>query len=267
MGEDSEEQKIYIALFAIIFLALLPPSTALSGSDWDSSSYDFQDKRQEAISSPSGDADPPPAPPQSVSASDGEYNDKIRITWSVVFNAVEYKIFRATSDGGTKTLIGSTGDTTWDDFDCTLGQIYYYWIRASNGSKNSGFSPHDTGYRGDIPNQDCIPDENTLCLNNERFKVQVAWESEQGGAGNGHAVPYGSDDSGMFWFFSSGNLEMLVKVLNGCGYNDRFWVFFAATTDQEFAVTVTEFLLVFTKIEGPTLLPVCRSRPDRHRPL
>ena len=49
-------------------------------------------------------------------------------------------------------------------------------------------------------------------------------------------------DSGLFYFFSENNLEMLLKVLNGCGVNNRYWVFFAATTNVEFAVVVTDTL-------------------------
>ena len=33
---------------------------------------------------------------------------------------------------------------------------------------------------------------------------------------------------------------MLVKVLNGCGTNNRFWVFFSAGTNVGFSVTVRD---------------------------
>ena len=33
---------------------------------------------------------------------------------------------------------------------------------------------------------------------------------------------------------------MLVKVLDGCGINDRFWVYAAATTDVEYTLEVTD---------------------------
>jgi len=32
----------------------------------------------------------------------------------------------------------------------------------------------------------------------------------------------------------------MVKVLDGCGVNDRFWVFHAATTSVEYTLTVTD---------------------------
>lgn len=86
----------------------------------------------------------------------------------------------------------------------------------------------------------CVASERNLCLNGGRFKVEVAWRTATSN-GNGTAVPIPSaPDSGLFYFFGPSNLEMLIKVLNGCGLNNRYWVFFAATTNVEFTVTVTD---------------------------
>jgi hypothetical protein len=35
---------------------------------------------------------------------------------------------------------------------------------------------------------------------------------------------------------------VLVKVLDGCGVNDHYWVFLAATTDVGYELTVTDTL-------------------------
>ena len=56
----------------------------------------------------------------------------------------------------------------------------------------------------------------------------------------GRVVPFGSDDSGLFYFFNPDNWELLVKVLDGCGVNGHWWVFFAATTNVEFELRVTD---------------------------
>ena len=82
--------------------------------------------------------------------------------------------------------------------------------------------------------------ETHLCLNDERFKVEVEWMNDKGEEGTGHVVDFSSDDSGLFWFFSPSNWEMMVKVLDGCGLNDHFWVFAAATTNVEYTLTVTD---------------------------
>ncbi|HNZ96420.1 MAG TPA: hypothetical protein PKM64_04410, partial [Thermoanaerobaculia bacterium] len=42
------------------------------------------------------------------------------------------------------------------------------------------------------------------------------------------------------WFFDAANLEMLVKVLDGCGINGHYWVFAAAATDVEYELTVRD---------------------------
>ena len=86
----------------------------------------------------------------------------------------------------------------------------------------------------------CRPDAMNICLNSERFRVEVEWTDFVGESGSARVVPFGSDDSGLFYFFSPNNWEMLVKVLDGCDINDRFWVFSAATTNVEYTLRVTD---------------------------
>jgi hypothetical protein len=93
----------------------------------------------------------------------------------------------------------------------------------------------------------CAPDANTMCLNNGRFKVEVTWNDHHGATGPGMVAPCGTDDSGLFYFFNEDNWEMLFKVLNGCNYNNHYWVYFAATTDVGFNVRVTDTMTGFTK--------------------
>ncbi len=85
----------------------------------------------------------------------------------------------------------------------------------------------------------CVPTEDAACLNRGRFRVEVDWETSDL-EGRAQVVPVDSDDSGLLWFFDSDNWEMLVKVLDGCEFNDRFWVFGAATTDVGFDLRVTD---------------------------
>jgi len=87
---------------------------------------------------------------------------------------------------------------------------------------------------------DCTPSATNMCLNESRFQVEVSWRDFQGNTGSGTVVEYGSDDSGLFWFFDEDNWEMLIKVLNGCGVNNRYWVFSAATTNVEYTLRVTD---------------------------
>ncbi len=88
--------------------------------------------------------------PLSVSASDGDYADKIGITWDAVRNATQYRVYRSSIDSfGTATQIGTTARGYYfdedDAFETTAGS-YYYWIQAEN---DFGFGPEslsDHGY-------------------------------------------------------------------------------------------------------------------------
>jgi CSLREA domain-containing protein len=85
----------------------------------------------------------------------------------------------------------------------------------------------------------CQPDENTLCLGaGDRFQVTVRWTA-QGKSETGKAVPLRLD-SGAFWFFDPANVELTVKVLDGCSLNGKFWVFLTGLTDVGVEVTVED---------------------------
>ncbi|MCP3960710.1 MAG: hypothetical protein GY719_22935 [bacterium] len=97
------------------------------------------------------------------------------------------------------------------------------------------------GDRDGIPDE-CTPscsDPNNLCLNQERFRVEVSWRDFADNTGAGSAIPL-TGETGYFWFFDPDNVEVVIKVLDGCGFNDRFWVFAAGLTNVEVELTVTE---------------------------
>ncbi len=90
----------------------------------------------------------------------------------------------------------------------------------------------------------CTTDTTALCIA-DRFKVQTSYHTSQGGGLSGAACPLGLtqfhvDAGGLFYFFDYGNPEMLLKVLDGCSVNGKFWVFYSATTNVGFTVTVTD---------------------------
>ncbi|MEM1180153.1 MAG: spondin domain-containing protein [Acidobacteriota bacterium] len=85
----------------------------------------------------------------------------------------------------------------------------------------------------------CFDGPRGLCLNQERFQVTVEWETPDGTTGRGVAVE-GTADSGFFYFFNDDNIELDIKVLNGCDINNYYWVFAAGTTDVGVDITVTD---------------------------
>jgi hypothetical protein len=111
----------------------------------------------------------------------------------------------------------------------------------------------------------CMADATTLCLDDQpgdgRFKIQVSYQTTQGGgqSGFGTAIPLASlgvRHGGLFWFFSPDNPEMLVKILNGCALTSKFWVFYSAGTNVGLTTTVTDIRSGTVKIySNPDLTP------------
>jgi hypothetical protein len=83
------------------------------------------------------------------------------------------------------------------------------------------------------------PANHALCLGPQgRYRVSVEWTAP---GDSGPGTPVGlTADTGAFWFFDSGNLELLVKVLDGCALNAHHWVFAAGLTDVATLLTVED---------------------------
>ncbi|MBN2505616.1 MAG: hypothetical protein JXQ71_02870 [Verrucomicrobia bacterium] len=94
----------------------------------------------------------PPLPaPSAVSATDGAYTNRIAVSWSSVTGATHYRVYRSTS-ASSATAAAITGwqtATTYDDTGASVGERYYYWVKAaasSGGYRASGFGASDSGY-------------------------------------------------------------------------------------------------------------------------
>jgi len=86
----------------------------------------------------------------------------------------------------------------------------------------------------------CSPSGTVMCLNNGRFRVQAFYETVTS-SGAAATVPITSD-TGYVWFFSSNNVESVVKVVNGCALNSRYWVFAGGLTNVQVTFTITDTL-------------------------
>lgn len=86
----------------------------------------------------------------------------------------------------------------------------------------------------------CEADGDTLCLNDERFRVEARWRTPDGQSGVGQARGL-TDETGTFWFFNANNVEVVIKVLAGCfdPFN-HYWVFAAGLTNVEVTLTVVD---------------------------
>lgn len=104
----------------------------------------------------SGTPNPNMPAPGGVSASDGTYSDKVRVTWNAVTPpsgtaaVTEYKLYRALStisDPELATLIATITAPTvqYDDTTAVAGTTYNYWVVATNGTQTSNFGGPDVG--------------------------------------------------------------------------------------------------------------------------
>ncbi len=123
----------------------------------------------------------PPAAPAWVSASDGSYKGKVRVTWQAVNNSDSYQVWRWISDDlslAKKLKSGVTAEC-FDDLAVTAGTMYHYWVRSVNSSGISEFSVSNAGYPENIfqpTNCPLFPPENvTASKGLYSGRVLVEW--------------------------------------------------------------------------------------------
>lgn len=96
----------------------------------------------------------------------------------------------------------------------------------------------------------CEPDDNTLCIDrlpgDRRFRVTMTWSTAVNGGQSGVATvtplaDLGFANGGLLSFFP-GTPEALVKVLDACDFNNRFWVFAAPTTELGFELVIEDLV-------------------------
>lgn len=132
------------------------------------------------------------------------------------------------ADNGTDMYVTGAYDPRWDN---DVLNPAFASLRASDFEVvELGWRPSNTG---------CAAGPTILCLGDGRFRVEAAWRTGAGASGDGRAAPL-SADSGTFWFFDAANVEVLVKVLDGCEVNGRQWVFAAGLTDVRVELRVTD---------------------------
>ncbi len=182
----------------------------------------------------------PPTAPSDLIA-DPLSDTKVELAWrDNSGNEDEFRV-EVREEGGVFEDIGfvAANSTSTEVINLLPSSTYDFRVRARNVDGNSGYSnvatatTSETGF--------CAPSDSNLCLSSNRFKVEVDWRDFNDNTGSGRVVPFGSDDSGLFYFFAPDNWEMLVKVLDTCGSPfDTFWVFAAATTNVEYTLKVTD---------------------------
>ncbi len=180
--------------------------------------------------------------PSNLQATAGSTTE-ILLTWNDTSNSETGFRVERRAVGGAFQEIATVGPNVASYTAAGLDPATFHLFRvraAGAGTANSGYSNEaGTATLGEVAQ--CVAGPTALCVNNNRFKVEVDF-STGSGASPASALPLATaPDSGLFYFFSASNLEMLIKVLNACvDPFHHYWVFYAATTNVEFAVVVTD---------------------------
>ena len=82
---------------------------------------------------------PKPAAPV-VKIGNSASSGKPTLTWSAVSGATSYKVYRATSQNGTYSLLGTVTATSYTNTGAKEGTTYYYKVKAVNGAGESAYS-------------------------------------------------------------------------------------------------------------------------------
>lgn len=101
--------------------------------------------------------------------------------------------------------------------------------------------PPDTSPVPD-PDPDSPPDPTTLTLHDGTFTVKLRYLAGDGAWHYARVVPdlELGESAGLFYFFDVDNVEVLVKVLDGCRINGSRWVYGSAATDLTYEVEVLD---------------------------
>ncbi len=111
---------------------------------------------------------------------------------------------------------------------------YNFAVEARNGDLPSARSNVAAATTWTADTARCAA-EDVVCLG--RFQVEIDWDAGDGGSGRAVGERL-TADSADFWFFHPDNIDMVIKVLDGCWYNGHHWVMATGLTDVGVTTTV-----------------------------
>ncbi|MEM7481553.1 MAG: fibronectin type III domain-containing protein [Acidobacteriota bacterium] len=168
----------------------------------------------------------------------------VRLTWNdSSVNETQFEIELRSPKSG-YIPVGTIGPNT-ETFlvgNLVTGRPYTFRVRASNTSGSSDYSNEASatplaGVTG------CTNSADSLCLLDDRFRVQVDWRNQFAGGqdGSGRAqTPFTGDSTGVFTFFNDINVELIVKALDATSIDQGYWFFYGALSTVEYWITVVD---------------------------
>ena len=155
------------------------------------------------------------------SSNETSFRIEIKSETDVVFREITFVGANITS----VTITGLTPSTT-----------YFFRVRARGGNGDSGYSTART--IATLP-ETAVCDAPATCLVGNRFRVEARWQTPEGASGQATVVRL-TDDSAYLWFFNASNVEAVIKVLNACSVNAKYWFFAGGLTNVQTEITVTD---------------------------
>ena len=99
---------------------------------------------------------------------------KPMLTWNAVSSATSYKVYRATSQNGTYSLLGTVTATSYTNTGAKAGTTYYYKVKAVNSAGESAYSNVVSG-RATVTTL-------TMGHSSTSGKPQLTWKAVSGAA-------------------------------------------------------------------------------------
>ena len=142
----------------------------------------------------------PPETPSGVTATDGGFSDRIRISWYEAAGADSYRVYRRQGPPPAPAMfIGNTEELFLDDMTAADNTFYDYYVIAENDFGRSGASDRDSGFVNLVIGPPGAPTELTATKGNYRDMVRVWWNEATGAVSY---VVYRAPDTGGITMFS-----------------------------------------------------------------
>ena len=104
-------------------------------------------------------------------------------------------------------------------------------LQAGEANVPATVAASEVGASDESESAGCVETDTVMCLQDGRYEVTLAWTTLSGETGPAKVARPRTRDSGLFYFFSYNNWEVLLKVLDGCAVNKHHWVYAASATD------------------------------------
>ena len=108
-------------------------------------------------------------------------------------------------------------------------------LRSGRLAADEIFAQH---FRPVQPAVECVSSATEICALG-RFLIRAEW-SHEGLDPQAASAIVDTEQAGRFWFFDAANTELVIKVVDGCDFNQRFWIYLAGLTTLDATVEIVD---------------------------